>query len=518
MKAAMAAAAAVKAKPPAAKLPYAPKASKPVTYRPPLKKATAQVKLCKPAVAKPVVPSMPPQRVAPPVAARPGTNTLVGKAPTVVKPTNGVVVKSLIKPAGRSVVVLKSRPPQRPVVAGPAKPVVASLPGAKPAVSTLPGVADLAPLGAPSLSFSLDNTDTAPSLPALVPIPLKTDGKAHPIDTSSSARGTEKSETAVPTHPQFTVETSLSDTGATPLIALEPLPAADVDTTSEMVEICSGYAGESPDSSMPIPVAVNQEDAASTRAEEPDFPIPSGGGLVHADTSSLKTQDQCDMGGGDLLASSTSSVITASDVSTVTTKIDERGVPGGADLTLGTEQSMGCRSGGLSDRAEVLPPAAGPEARASAEATQAMFPEPATTLPLPAAALDVGSPSEDLKSTKDFAATPAPLNLPLAEHAEASLVPQHEKPDTGLGAFAMKTDALGLHKGLVPSVMPGQLQVALEQSATSSSEFDMSRTIPSQERRSSPPRFPDVPVVVNQEDPDDDARNNQEAPHEVPPV
>ncbi|KAI2505595.1 hypothetical protein MHU86_8837 [Fragilaria crotonensis] len=498
-KAAMAAAAAAKAKPPAPKMSYAPKAPKPVTYRPPQKKATVPVKVNKPAVAKPVVPSVPPQRVAPPPAARPGTNMVVGKAPPVVKPTNGVVVKSLIKPAGRSVVVLKSRPPQRPALGEPGKPVVASLPGAKPTVLPLPGVGDLAPLGAPSLSFSLDNTDPAPSLPALVPIPLKTEGKAHSSDTPSSETGTEKSEIAVPTQTQFTVETTPTDTEATPFIALEPLPAADVDITLETEETSFGYVCEPSESSMPIPVAINKEDTPS-------------GDALHEYTSSLKTQDQCDEGRGDMQPSSTSSVITASDVSTVTTKIDERGVPDGADQTSVGDQSKESPSSGLSAPVEVRLPAAELEAKGSVEAAPAMFPEPATMLPLPAAPLDIALP------TVEPSAITASMNVPLAEHGETSLAAQHDKLDADMGSFAMEDAELGVNASLVESAMPGQLQVTLEQSATPSAEFDLSRTNASQERRTSPPRFPDVPVIVNQEDGDDDSRNNQEAPHEVPPV
>jgi hypothetical protein len=64
---------------------------------------------------------------------RPATNPSP-KSSSATKPTNGVVVKSLVKPAGRSVVILKSRA-QRPGFPG-SKPTVAALCGSKSSLTT----------------------------------------------------------------------------------------------------------------------------------------------------------------------------------------------------------------------------------------------------------------------------------------------------------------------------------------------------------------------------------------------
>ena len=186
------------AKAPAPKAAHVTKNAKPATYRPPVKKTTTLPgKLCKPVVATKPVTSVP-QRVAP--AVRTGATVVAGKAPSIVKPTNGVVVKSLIKPAGRSVVVLKSRP-LHPASAGATKPVGAALSVSKPTVSSLPGVPD------PPAS----NTDTVPSLPTLVPIPLKIEGKTRSTDAPSLETGNDNAETAAAAQPQSFLEATQTD-------------------------------------------------------------------------------------------------------------------------------------------------------------------------------------------------------------------------------------------------------------------------------------------------------------------
>ena len=197
MKAVMAAAAAAaKAKPPAPKIAYVPKGAKPVAYRPPVKKTTGTNKPYKSAVAKPVHPG--PPRVVPIV--RTGAKPVPGRAPTLLKPTNGVVVKSLFKPAGRSVVILKARP-QRPVLTG-AKPTVAALPGAKPTVAALPCVVDPASKEkcVPSLVVSCITTVATPTMPAPIPTPVKPYAALQ--GTQLARTGQPTSLVAVSTQPQ----------------------------------------------------------------------------------------------------------------------------------------------------------------------------------------------------------------------------------------------------------------------------------------------------------------------------
>jgi len=158
MKAVMAAAAAAaKAKPPPPKVPFVPKTVKPTAYRP----ITNQKKPTT-VVSRPVKSSnvRPVPVAAPRVTQIPRNGIKIGAAVPKVgsKSTNGVVVKSLVKPAGKSSMVVvncrsqRSGQPkqfvntiQQTSVAKPTVAVIPELTGTKPTVAELPCVELLDP-------------------------------------------------------------------------------------------------------------------------------------------------------------------------------------------------------------------------------------------------------------------------------------------------------------------------------------------------------------------------------------
>lgn len=195
MKAVMAAAAAAaKAKPPPAKAPFVPKAVKPTAYRPNANQKK-NASLANRAVKNSRPVSISASRVT--QISRNGTKGGPVTSKLGSKGCNGVVVKSLVKPVGKSSMVVVNGRPQRTgqpkqVVSTiqrvcAVKPEVSTIPelaAARPTVAALPGVEELDP------SFS----EAVSSEPGSAPIPIASISATAPVLKSDAK---DKSNTVV---------------------------------------------------------------------------------------------------------------------------------------------------------------------------------------------------------------------------------------------------------------------------------------------------------------------------------
>jgi hypothetical protein len=292
-KAALAATAAAKAKAPPPKVACTTKNAKPVLYRPPVKKPTLTNKPYKPAIAKPTPPA-PAARVS--LITRPATNTGPGRAPPTTKPTNGVVVKSLVKPVGRSSVVVVKARPHRPVISG-ATSTATALSGTKPTVVPLPGVDDAASHQkcVSSVVVSTINSDVTPATPALVPVSVKSDnndsfqGSSLPTETEESATDGSFSAACSSDNAHQCPTAELGNAEEVPT-AMEIEPHSEGTHDSIAISVASGESTQAAlRSSVHVDSQVVATAAAVAASMNTDEPHPGEERAV--DATSLKTND-----------------------------------------------------------------------------------------------------------------------------------------------------------------------------------------------------------------------------------
>lgn len=530
-KVAMAATAAAKAKPPPAKVACVAKSTKPVPYRPPVKKPVLTNKPFKPVVAKHTPPA--PPRAS--LIARPGANAGPGHVPPTTKPTNGVVVvKSLVKPIGRSSVVVVKARPHRPVVPG-ATPTVTALSGTKPTVVPLPGVDDVTSNQkcVSSVVVSTITTDATPTTSGSVPLADKRESNdvfhaSQPSETVKSAAdasvsaqcSSEIKDECSPTELASQVSTTEGPAGeerSTMAMDMEPYTEGNDCTISASVT-----SNGSTEAALPIPVYVGSLGVATaaTVAATMNTDATGSSSVAHPgvgrplDDASVKT-DNCRGG---------SSHDTVNSEEPAHPEADNKLIVSCDDATM-TDHVASMKKADANTSSRSAP--------GSAAATDSRLACVDGVEPIDTTKRDLDSKSllsamqssvvtPPTSSATNKPANPTPLTIQQTL-SEASQSQTQTKLGANIDVVAIDVTPSGTNTSLASSaIKPGELTHNQKHMASSLAHEDLQRqTMPFQERPA-PPRFPEVPAVVGQEGSDgnnnNNSNNNEEAPHEVPPV
>jgi hypothetical protein len=470
MKAVMAAAAAAaKAKPVPPRVPYVPKGAKPASYRPPAKKTTAAK--YKTATPKHVAPRITP-------ISRPGAKP-IARGLTLIKPSNGVRVKSLVKPVGRSIVILKARP-QRP-----------ALNVAKPTVAALPGAETVAKSG-PTPVVSSIGAMTKPTVESIqVPAPLSILVPTKPVVANALVAAPLAAAKA---------KSSAAVVAALAVNALEEAAKAAMESSTESKTTPKGAAKEAVPTASKIE-AKQASDAAMKKAV-------SVNSIAVATASAIAAA---------MVTGTVKPAATKGDAAkpAVEEQIVEKPVASKEEATV-------VKPAASKEEATVANPAATKEElivtkpAAAKEVPPAVARKAQPVTPVTSAAVSEHSDSScDTSVSKSSTVVAAPLVVEtLQDEANASKADSMEPSIKDEANGEQSSTNASLQKQALAKTAQFLRDVEIKQESLSTSTGP-DQSLAHEEDRPAPPRFPEVPSIVKQEASDE---AEKEAPQEVPPV
>jgi hypothetical protein len=508
MKAVMAAAAAAaKAKPIPPRVPYVPKGAK-LAYRPPVKKTTTAK--YKGATAKHVA-----SRVTP--ISRPGAKP-IARGLTLIKPSNGVRVKSLVKPVGRSVVILKARP-HRPVL-NVTKPTVAALPGvetvAKAKDCPTPVVSSIVAMTKP----------TVESIQVLAPVPIVVVNAliaapppvVKPKSSAAVVKACAAAQAALAVNALEVAAKAAMESSA------EPKPTPKV-VVKEVVPTAVKSDAKPADAAMKKAMSVNSIAVATASAIAAAMVTGTGAAAKPAVTKEdaakptvLKEEPIVVKPVATVEAPTAGKPVVATEAPAVAKPVAVKGEPTVANTVVAERIPapivVNQPPPTVAPKAQPVTPvtsAAGSEHSDSSCDTSVSKSSTVVAAPLESK-VDEAVPDE----AKTIEASDAMEAIPIEASIKAETTSEHS-PATGSTAPPkdVTPSSQSLQKQAAAVAQPAQflIDAGIKQESLSTS------TGPTQdeETRPAPPRFPEVPSVVKQEASDEDEKKAS-PPQEVPPV